>query len=148
MRRALVLSIALFAPPAMADGLPVLSAYPGCDYERLGTVAARDGRRPDGSADDARLRMVDYGRTFERLGVAGAERGANALVVNLHEAAFYTTGGRRSARPVYLSMTAAAIRLRDPAACAVAVIDPDALQQRALHGELQPITLEPWSSGP
>ena len=148
MRHALLLSFAMFAAPAVAGGLPVLSAYSGCDYERLGIVAARDGRRPDGTAEDARLRMVDYGRTFQRLSDAGAARGANALVVNLHEAAFYTSGGKRSARPVYLSMTAAAIRLRDPAGCPVAVIDPEAMQQRALHGELQQITLESRSSQP
>jgi hypothetical protein len=39
-------------------------------------------------------------------------------------------------------MTAAAIRLRDPAHCTVRAISPDAMRQRALHGELQQITLE------
>jgi hypothetical protein len=123
-------------------GMPVLSAYPSCTYDRLGTVAVSAGHRPDGTVEDNMLRMVDYARVFARLSEAAAARGANAAVVNLHEAAFYTKMHKRSKRPVFVSLTAAAIRLHDPVGCPVAVIDADAMQARALHGDIENATIQ------
>lgn len=148
MRRFVLPLSCAFAVPAAIAGPPVLSAYPGCDYDRLGTVQVTAGSRPDGTVEDNMRRIVDYDRAFNRLAAAAKARGANAAVVNLHEATFYTKASKRSARPVYLSLTAAAIRLHDPAGCAVAVIDPSAMLQRALRGEVRNVTIEQRPAAP
>lgn len=141
MRR--LLPILLFcAPAAYAAGLPVLSGYPGCDYERLGNVRADDGRRPDGSLDDTRLRLASYGRVFDRLSAQGEARGANAIVVNLHEADFYVKHGRRTKRPVYVAVSGAAIRLAGNARCRLDLLDADALQARALQGKAADVVIK------
>jgi hypothetical protein len=137
-----------FVVPAALAGPPVLSGYPGCEYDRLGTVQVTAGRRPDGTVEDNILRLVDYARTFDRLSAAAEARGANAAVVNLHEAAFYTRASKRSKRPVYLSLTAAAIRLRDPAHCEVAVMEPAAMEARAQHGDVQNVTIQQPPAAP
>ncbi|HEY4582202.1 MAG TPA: hypothetical protein VIG88_04955 [Lysobacter sp.] len=141
MRR-LILTLLFAAPGASAAGLPVLSGYPGCNYERLGNVQAVDGRRPDGSLDDGRLRQARYSRVFERLAAQGEARGANAIVVNLHEADFYTKNGRRTTRPVYVAVSGAAIRVADAARCRLDVLDADALQARALQGKAADVVIK------
>jgi hypothetical protein len=120
----------------------VLSGYPSCAYDRLGTVTVSSGHRPDGTSEDNMLRLVDYTRAFDRLSAAAEARGANAAVVNLHEAAFYTKVHKRSKRPVFVSLTAAAVRVHDLAGCRMAVIEPTAMQARALHGEVENVTIQ------
>lgn len=148
MRHAVLLTILLSTMPAARAAVPVLAAYPACGYERLGNVRATDGRRPDGGPQDSLHRFASYARVLDRLSAQAEARGANAVVVNLHEAAFYTKGGRRSARPVYVSIGAGAIRLDDPARCRVAIAMPEALQERALRGELEQIVLKDAAPSP
>ena len=141
MRR-LVLILLFSAPAAYAAGLPVLSGYPGWDYERLGNVRADDGRRPDGSLDDTRLRLASYSRVFDRLSAQGEARGANAIAVDLHEADFYTKNGNRTKRPVYVAVSGAAIRVADAARCRLDVLDAEALQARALQGKAADVVIK------
>ncbi|MGY4517232.1 hypothetical protein [Lysobacter sp. HA18] len=143
MRRiCLYLLSALIMPGLASAAVPVLSGYPSCAYDRVGNVRASDGRRPDGSPDDDRLRLVNYASVFGRLSDQAEKLGANAVVANTHEAAFYTSGGKRSARPVYVSISGGAIRLKDPEKCHAAVMSAAAMQERAFHGDVQQISLD------
>lgn len=69
-------------------------------------------------------------------------RGAKAIVVNLHEADFYTKNGNRTKRPVYVAVSGAAIRVADAARWRLDVLDAEALQARALQGKAADVVIK------
>lgn len=126
----------------VASEVPVLLEYPGCRYDSLGEVQASAGARPDGSPQDSRLRGASYHLVLERLAREGAVRGANGVVVREHQAAFYSSNGRRTARPVHVVLVALAIRMDEPSACRTRPVDASEMQRRAVQGTATDVVID------
>lgn len=143
-RHVLPALLALALPVAHAGTLPLVQTLPPCAHARLGTVEAATGTDiSQGRGLKARkLPPADYAVVLESLSRAGARRGANALVLRDHQAMFLTKKGVRSPAPVRVSVRAAAVRIDDPAACALPSLDAAMLRQRAFDGEAEDIAIE------
>lgn len=141
----LYLLVGLAPAPAIASGtpraeLPVLHSSPGCAQKRLGRVAVTLGHK----ALDERSAMpatgVSYRRAFRQLRLAAAERGADAVVLRNHDAAWVTQGARRTWRPTYVSIEGAAIRFSaDRSACMLEVLDTEEFERDAIQRQRESV---------
>lgn len=114
----------------------LLSASPLCVERRLGVVSVTLGTREPNPRTGMPLPGVSYGTAFARLIEAAEAKGANAVVLRAHEAAYIAKGARRPGRPTYLSLQGAAVRLDDnDAVCVLEAIDPDEFERRAVEKE-------------
>lgn len=107
----------LGCPGAQAGGSqtapPILAESPACVVARLGQVAVTLGTREVNDRTGMPPPGVSYRKAFARLAEAGAAKGADAIVLRHHEAAYLAKGARQPRWPTYIELHGAAIRL-DP----------------------------------
>ncbi|HEY0503639.1 MAG TPA: hypothetical protein VGD42_09100 [Lysobacter sp.] len=118
------------AGPGLA--VPVIWDSPACEHQRVGSVEIVLGERPSEITRDAKVPTVDYGRAMQRLAVAAAGQGGNAVVLRQHQGVYFTLNGKSSRAPVYVKLRGAAIRLPDDASqCALRPVEVAELEARS-----------------
>jgi hypothetical protein len=138
--------IALAVPCAFgAEGAPanirLLGGSPSCVERRLGVVSVTLGSREPNPRSGMPPPGVSYRTAFARLIEAAESKGANAVVLRAHEAAYIAKGARRPKRPTYLSLQGAAVRLDDKVrGCVLDVIEADEFERRAAEKERDNMT--------
>lgn len=113
------------------EPVPVLEAVPGCKHAKLGRVSISLGTKKA-----TRPRGVAYDLAFRKLGAAASERGATAVVLRGHEAAYDDRVKHSDPRPVYIGLEGLAIRLDAAAAgCALSLLDAGEFAERSRGAE-------------
>lgn len=134
------------ADPKQA-GVRVLQTSPSCVHSRLGRVSVTLGNKEANQRTGMPSSGVSYRKAFARLMDAAEAKGADAVVLRGHEAAYIAKGTRRSRRPTYVSLQGAAIRLdANAASCDLVVIDPAEFERRALAGEREEVVKDAGTS--
>lgn len=141
---ALVLGLLSVAAEVRAEemaprpAVTVLEAVPGCKHAKLGRVSISLGTRKA-----ARPRGVAYDMAFRKLADAAAGRGATAVVLRNHEAAYDDRVKRTDPRPVFIGLEGLAIKV-DPMAgdCALSPLDVPGFAARSGKAERIDATTE------
>lgn len=132
------------AEEAPAQTAPrILLASPACVAARLGQVDVALGTRTPNENSGMPPSTISYRRAFARLAEAGAAKGADAVVLRHHDAAYLAKGARVPKRPTYIELHAAAIRL-DPSRmpCDLVPLDVDAFARDAMSKRRQDVAIE------
>lgn len=121
-------------------GMKVLQTSPSCVLSRLGRVSVTLGTKDANPRSGTPPSGVSYQKAFAKLMDAAEAKGADAVVLRGHEAAYVAKGTRRSRRPTYVSLQGAAIRLDASATpCDLDLIDPAEFERHASASERQEV---------
>jgi len=121
----------------VATVVPVVLESPGCEHEKLGVVEITLGEKVSEITQDDKVPTVDYGRAMDKLVAAAQERGANAVVLRVHQGVYFTHQGRKSRKPVYVKLRGAAIRMTPEALaqCPLTPLSVAELEARSREGK-------------
>lgn len=148
MAVALTLVAPIVAEASKPTSVPVLLTSPTCKYRKLGSVSIEAGNRVSETNREMNLPTVDYDHAFAQLANAAREKGANAVVIYWHKAAYFTRFGRRTRKPVYVRLSGGAIEYEGEAVqCRLVAADPEEFARRAEKGEPVNVTSDQVYSG-
>ena len=122
---------------AVATVVPVILASPACEHEKLGVIEVAVGEKVSEITQDPNVPTVDYGRAMDKLIAAAQDRGANAVVLRLHQGVYFTRQGKQSRKPVYVKLRGAAIHLTPEAMaqCPLTALTVAELEARSRSGK-------------
>lgn len=141
---ALLISLVSPADPAGAEvpDVTFLKAIPSCVDKRFTQVTTSIGSKELNMRTGMSPSSVSYKKAFARLADAARKKGANALVIQRHEAAYMTKGAKRARRPNYISFQGAPLLLKESTSdCRMMKIDPIAFEENALDRELEEVSI-------
>jgi len=117
--------------------VPVVLVSPACEHEKLGVVEITLGEKVSEITQDDKVPGVDYGRAMDKLVAAAQDRGANAVVLRVHQGVYFTYQGRKSRKPVYVKLRGAAIHMTPEALaqCPLTPLSVAELEARSRDGK-------------
>ncbi|BDU15490.1 hypothetical protein LA521A_06910 [Lysobacter auxotrophicus] len=127
---------------AVATQVPLILESPACEHEKLGAIEITIGEKVSEITQDTNVPTVDYGRAMDKLAAAAQQRGANAVVLRMHQGVYFTRSGKQSRKPVYVKLRGAAIHLSPEALaqCSLTPLSVAELEARSRDGKPQNVS--------